>query len=210
MIHIRPSGSEGTAQVRAGIRVNRRERIFGRLYYACVALICAAALRAQQPAADWKYYGSSKIGDDVDIELFYSKRDVKRLPSGHIEVWTKGLSETELEAARNVMDKNKALFDRVVAKFMANYQPPASKLVSLNQDQIIAMTSSEEIANDADIQPQMRVLYEMDCPGKLFRELDTFIVIGGKTESSERASEWHRVAPETNGANLLTLLCTSG
>ena len=66
----------------------------------------------------------------------------------------------------------------------------------------------EEIANIANIEPSARIFYEIDCSKIMLRELSVQIVnVGGKSGSTHSVSEWHYVAPETNGARLQKLLC---
>ena len=173
--------------------------------------IYASALQAQSESADWKFLSTSGENKDAmpDLLVFYLNNDVKRLPSGHIEVWTKGLSTKEVTVAFNKIRKHEAITDRIAKKLKEHYDPPYARIHKLTDDDRMGITAWEEFANEANMSPQMRILFELDCPGKMIRELSIWRMIHGKSQSSDTATEWSRIAPETNGSALSLLLCPS-
>jgi hypothetical protein len=171
-------------------------------------LIVETIASAQIPPADWKLYGFSIFGSGGSY-LFYSNGDLRRLPNGHIEVWTKGLSEKAVEKAENA-PPSKEFMERVYQKFKREDALPYSKIQKLTPEQRMNSILSEEFANDANIQPNARILFELDCPGHLSRSLSMYFHIAGKTEFDDKAHEWEHIAPETTTANLTALLCPAG
>jgi len=74
-------------------------------------------------------------------------------------------------------------------------------------DQATNFSAFEEIADIASIEPSARICYEIDCAKIMLRELSVQIVnVGWKSASTHGVSEWHYLAPETNGARLQKIL----
>ena len=161
-------------------------------------------LRAQTKPLDWKLYGLTKVGPD-QMELFYERSQIKHVQTGYVLVWTMELSAKEIEAVRRAMGKD--LIDRVERKVAANYVPPYGRIKELSRDEMNAVISSEEIANDAEIQPRARLLYELDCPGRMYRERSIYTASDGTTHTLDTTSRWQLLAPQTDVASLTTLLC---
>lgn len=161
---------------------------------------------ASAEPADWIYYGGADLRKgEGPVAVFYLRGEVKQLPSGHFEVWTKGHSEKDLDAVDVI--NNKKLMDRITKKVAHYYVPPIGKIRDVNLDQAIAITTYEEIANDGELQAHMKILYEIDCLGERNRELSVTIFSEGKLISSEQAREWVRIPPESNGRYLMQLVC---
>lgn len=167
-------------------------------------LLCIAVASAQIKATDWKVYGYSKYKSET-VALFYSAGEVRALPGGHVEIWTKALNQKDIEHAYESLSK--AQQARLVEKIAAGYVPPYASITKVTPDQLIDLSASEEIANGSDIQPMARVLYELDCSDEVYRELSTHTWIGGKAEISDTVSAWHHVPPETPASSLLSLAC---
>jgi hypothetical protein len=85
------------------------------------------------------------------------------------------------------------------------YIPPIALVeADVDFDQATNFSAFEEIADIASIEPSARIFYEIDCA---LRELSVQIVnVGGKSGSTHSVSEWHYLAPETNGARLQKIL----
>ncbi len=175
-----------------------------------LALLMFIALRpeqisAQHPDVDWKYFGSST--QPKPGYLFYNSSDLVRTADGHIQVWTKALPQKAVDRVANAKKPLKQILDRVAQKVAGGYSLPYSAYAKITFDQYMALVVCEEIADVADIQPTMRILYEIDCPGRMFRELSIFVNIGGRSGSKDQPSEWKHVAPETNPAAIAKLVC---
>jgi hypothetical protein len=170
-----------------------------------ISLVTVLAGAQVATSSQWKFFGGSpsKAGD---LTLFYSESDLTRLPTGILRVWTKGLRHNALEQAYKKMDKG--LIDKVAAKIAHYYIPPYAMLKDLSQDELVDVVSSEELANAATIQPSIRILYELNCAERTYRQLSVFLNMEGKTKTSSDVSQWDHIAPETNMASLSTLLCS--
>jgi hypothetical protein len=165
-------------------------------------MLIPAGLFAQSPDVDWHFFGGTKIHGKA-VDQFYDGKSLVKRPGGHIEVWTKGLPQSQIDARR----LDKASTDRIAGKMITGYMPPIALVVDLNQDQQSQILIEEDIANGAQIQPTMRMLGELDCAGHLVRWLSIYAVDDGKETFSNTPSEWMHVAPETSGAMLLKILC---
>jgi hypothetical protein len=79
---------------------------------------------------------------------------------------------------------------------------------NLNFDQVLAITTYEVIADRAYLQPLARMLFELNCSERLFRQLSMSLnPPGEQSVSSETTGEWKHVPPEGNNADLLKLVC---
>jgi hypothetical protein len=74
-------------------------------------------------------------------------------------------------------------------------------------DRVPDIVGGEEVADLGDIEPQSRIFYEIGCSERMLRELSIHIQAKDKSFSSDTPKEWQRVAPETNAARLLKILC---
>jgi len=174
------------------------------LSMASFACICLAG----QPArSDWRGFGAANVAGQP-VELFYLSNEVQRTPDGYTRVWTKALSRPALEQAVGKLDS--AVSERVTARLNRGYIPPLSQMRTLTNDQIAWLAASEEVANDSKLQPTTLVLYEVDCPKQMMRQLRSEVTVKGRNHSSTSASEWTPIPPESNLTVLHTLLCTSG
>jgi hypothetical protein len=161
-------------------------------------ILCASTLHAQQPASDWRMIGETK-----DEAVFYDASGMRKLPNGHLEVWLKALPLKAIIKAYEQRDKERR--DRAVRKLVSGYvppvwldKPPMWFEKKTNRDQITDAVVFEEVANEAAIEPSMRLLVEVDCPNRLTRNLSAWFNLDGKVESSEKPGEWEHIAPETN------------
>jgi len=180
---------------------------------ATAALVMALASADAAPgtidqikAADWKLYGFTTFQTQA-LALFYSA-NVRRLPNGHIELWTKGLSTKGIQNIQNPKASDE-LARRVAWKLARSYVPPIATTDKLTQEATINAVTSEEIADGGLIRPTIRILYELDCFEQLIRELSTYADSGGETQSSNDVQEWQHVAPETTASTLTAMLCRS-
>jgi hypothetical protein len=121
-------------------------------------LIYASALQAQSDSTDWKFFSTSAQHADSLPELlsFYLGNGIKSLSSGHIEVWTKGLSAKEVTTAYNKIGKNDDLTGQVARKVIGGYKPPYARIHELTPDEVINIAAWEGFANEANISPQLQ------------------------------------------------------
>ncbi|MBI1213778.1 MAG: hypothetical protein GC190_20145 [Alphaproteobacteria bacterium] len=156
-------------------------------------------------SSDWKFYGGATVAGGEPEYLFYDAAGLQHVGT-HVKVWVKGLPSKELEKARDAADQG--LIDRAAKKLAHYYVPPIARLRNIDQDQAIDIILFEEIADDATIEPRSRILYEIDCPGKMIRDLSVWLVgQHGRPGTRDTPGEWKHIPPETNGAALSTLLC---
>jgi hypothetical protein len=162
-------------------------------------LFVTPAIAADDP--NWKLFG----GTD-DSYLYFAAGDIERLPDGHLRVWTKGLSVKQVNSAAEKAVKDKGSISRIAFASIVD-SPPLSGVKNLSKDEITDVVIEEDVANHSDLQPVIRVLYELDCAGKMMRTLSIYVRKGGKTGRSNSPAEWMYVPPESNAATLHTLLC---
>lgn len=167
-----------------------------------VVFLAASAATAQSPSHSWHFFGVTQDG----TSLFYSSTDLHGLPDGHVEVWTKGLSSKAVRREGDRLIKDKDVLKRVTMSALVG-APPITSVEKLSQDQIDEIALEEEVANEAQLKPVLRMLWEVDCAGKMMRTLSTYLVKGGRTGFSDKATEWGHVPPESTGETLYTLVC---
>jgi hypothetical protein len=172
---------------------------------ASLASLCLAA--QPTPPPDWRAFGAAEVAGQR-VELFYLSNDVQRTPDGVTRVWTKALSRPELERAVRQLDAG--VSEQVTTRLNRGYIPPLSQMRTFTGDQIAWLAASEQVANDAKLAPTTLVLYEVDCPKQLMRQLRAEVTIKSRNHSSSTASEWSRIPEEGTMTVLHSLLCTSG
>jgi hypothetical protein len=157
---------------------------------------------AQGKPANWKLYGFAKP-DKQDVEVFYSASELRRNADGNIEVWTKGLLVKAISNAK--LDKTQ--IDDVAKIMLTGYVPLPGLYQPVTHDQITDMLIGEEVANAGNIEPVVRMLFELNCSRRILKILSFWNISNGKTKSSDTPGEWVHTAPETNGAILMNALC---
>src|SRR5262245_7665524 len=165
--------------------------------------VAGAPIGFTQAGVDWKLYGFASIeGDSV---CFYDAKGVGQEPEHHVRVWAKCLPQ---EADKDIeKDLARTIADKAAQKILDGYVPPIIVTGDMNFDQIPEIVGYEEFANSDHVQPQARIFYELNCSERMIRELSIHIEAKGKVGSSDTPKDWQYVAPETNGARLLKILC---
>lgn len=165
------------------------------------------ALSASAWAADvdWKMYGSASINGDVIC--FYDAKGVARTADSNARVWTKCLSQKDLNSIDPDSELGKQIVESSAQKVIKGYVPPIVVVGDVNFDQITDVIPYEEAANLGHIQPHSSIFYEPNCSERMMRRLSTYIRAKGKDRFDEKPSSWDHVAPEGNGARLLKILC---
>jgi hypothetical protein len=182
-------------------------------FLAATALVIVASEASFSTVAtasdtDWKLYGTTDKNGDTELCFFDIKGAVKT-PDEHIKVWTKCLHQKDIDSIDIKKDFGGKIVENAARKMVNRYIPPIALVEEgVDFDQATNFSAFEEIANIANIEPSARIFYEIDCSKIMLRELSVQIVnVGGKSGSTHSVSEWHYVAPETNGARLQKLLC---
>jgi hypothetical protein len=176
------------------------------MHRSLIGCAVALALAASAWAADidWKLYGSVS---DMGTVCFYDAKGVARTADRHIRVWTKCLSQKDLDSLDTESELGKKIIDNAVRKVMDHYVPPLALVEDVNFDQAMEVAGWEEAANLSNIQSQAQLFYELNCSERMMRRLSTYMRIKGKDRFDEKPSSWDHVAPEGNGARLLKILC---
>src|SRR5262249_28578691 len=124
---------------------------------------------------------------------------------GHFEAWVKALP---LDAMNKAADKpDKELVEQATQKVLSGYIPPLGLDQKLTKNQITDAVIYEQIANEATIEPTMRMLEEIDCTNRMFRHLSVRMHQGTKTGSVDTPGPWKHIAPETNLFRVQMALC---
>lgn len=181
-----------------------------------IALLAFAGISGaygQTGDTDWQEFGTEDFGKGGHlgvVVLFFDAAGVIRRDNGHVEVWTKGLSQKALVRARNNPGSrvDRKIIDHATGKKVQKYRPPLSTVHELDDDKVMELLIDEAEANVADIVPKMKTLYELDCPNRLLRALSTAILLDGEPHYQETPREWRHVAPESSASNLLKFVCT--
>jgi hypothetical protein len=164
---------------------------------------------AQSRGSEWKMYGAVNFGPaGGEQRLFFDAASVVRRNIGHVEVWTNTLSQEALDDAEA---SKSSLHEKIVAsaaeKKTGGYRPPLARVNEVDDDSVTQIIADETAADLAGIEPTMQILYELDCPNRLLRDLSVHLFVNGKPQTKETPSEWKHVPPEGSAANLLKILC---
>ena len=142
-----------------------------------LSIVCVSAI-GQTTSPDWKYYGAASLRNGETQATFYDSQGVIRRPNGHIEVWTKGVRQRDVQ---RIEKEDKKYLNRVGDKLSAGYRPPYATVVKVDEDLQITLAVLEDIANNAQVSPSMRMLIEIDCTGRMDRWLSRYFSVGGSS-----------------------------
>ena len=178
---------------------------------ACLTLaMIAGEVRAQTASVDWKLYGAGAFEPGRYSACFYDANGIVRRPDGHLRVWTKCLLQSDIDSIDIEKDFGGQIARNTARKFIDNYRPPITTIEVPHGDQLLNFMLSEEAANIADIEPNSRIFYELNCAEQVLRGLSIYVrTANGRGGSLDKPSEWHYIPPEGNGARLLKLLCAA-
>ncbi len=156
---------------------------------------------------DWKFYGGLKLSRE-ELLAFFDADGLIRRPDGHIEVWTKSISQSAvhrlIEGKGTVQDQ---LVKRAAQRIASKYVLPYGTVDAVDSDLYIDLVTYEVVADIGNIDPEASILYEINCSDRILRELSLFLRVHGKTQQSDKPLEWKHAPPESNAANLLRLAC---
>jgi hypothetical protein len=170
-----------------------------------IFLLSASLAASAQNQNQWSVFGTKQ-----ENTLFFAAGDVQRNADGHLQVWTKELSEKQIDAAVEKAGKDKDAGARITWTAVAGSRPPISQVRKMSPDEILSVVIEEDVANNSpEVQPLSQALFEVDCSGRMMRILSSIAYKNGQTRSSNRPSEWMHVPPDSNGSNLLAMLCSA-
>jgi len=166
-------------------------------------LLTSSAGSAQSQSVHWYFYGGDEHTSD-----FVDAGEIQRNAAGHVEVWTKELSVKQVQAAGDKAVKNKERLARVEAASTAFSSPISRVIKDPSEDQRDEVVLEEEVANNSpEVQPLTQALFEIDCSGKVARLLSAITHKNGRTQVINEPSEWVHFPPESNGSNLIVIVC---
>jgi len=172
------------------------------------AFLCQDRTRSQSSDAAGEHRRPIQTtADAVTSECFFDLRGAVQGADDHIKVWTKCLQMKDVEAVDVKKEFGGKIVENVADKLVKGYMPPIVAVEDATSGQFADVTTIEEIADVASIQPSARIFYELDCRGAMLRELSIEVVVDGRTGTKHSVSEWKYIAPETNGSRLKRMLC---
>ena len=177
--------------------------------YILSTIMCVPSTLAQTLSADWKFYGTAPTAGGYGA-CFYDAKGIVSRPEGHLRVWTKCLSIKDVESIDIENEFDGKILHNITQKVIESYVPPLAIVeTTIDFDKAIVIIQYEETANISSIQPITRIFYEINCSEQVLRELSISVRIGDKFISYDGPGDWKFIAPETNGARMLKILCRS-
>lgn len=165
-----------------------------------------SAGQARAFVADWKFYGgvSSPNGQTW---CFYDARSIVREPAGPMQVAVKCLPQTDMDDVDIETDFGGAIARNVARKRRDHYLPPYAMADRLDRAQAIDIARLEEIADIANVEPRVKISYELDCARHLTRQLNLYVKVNGKIRTVDKPGDWKAITPRENSVRLFTILC---
>jgi hypothetical protein len=165
-----------------------------------------SAGQARALGSDWKFYGgvSSPNGQTW---CFYDARSVAREPAGLMQVAAKCLPQTDMDDIDVKTDFGGAIARNVARKRRSHYMPPYALAETLDRTQAADITRLEETADIADVEPRVRVSYELDCTKHMARQLNLYVKANGKVRTVDKPGDWKAISPRENSVRLFRILC---
>jgi hypothetical protein len=158
---------------------------------------------AKAQYADWKLHGATSASPHV--VCFYDAKGVARPTEGQLRVWTKCIETTKLDNAGD--ERRKKLIESAADKVARGYVPPIVAAGKKEAGAITTIALMEEAANQADIQPLVKVSYEIDCERQIMRELSLHVSLDGTQGIRDKPTAWTYVLSQTNAETLFQILC---
>jgi len=162
---------------------------------------------AKAQGGDWKFYGSSDLSKSETVIAFYDAESIERLSDGHVRVWTKTISLSEVE---RIM-KLEQVSDKAERKIKAGYGPPyilSNPKPKPSFDSNMKIIVWEEAANYDAIKSKIKVFYELNCKKNkiLYLSITRYKYDGG-SETRSTIDEWINISPKSSAETLHTILC---
>jgi hypothetical protein len=164
--------------------------------FTAAALLTFAGLAHADDALDWKLYALS--ASSPSDALFYLSSDIVR-KGDHVQVWVKALSIKRL----NAVVPSPELRDPIKRLVAEKYVPPIASIAKTPPEEFPMIIVYEQLADAGVVEPNVKMLIEIDCAQKLYRMLS----IVTPTKSGGIVTPWDHVAPESAIATLTELTC---
>lgn len=162
---------------------------------------------AEAQGADWKYYGGGDLPKSETMIAYYDAKSIERLSDGHVKVWTKGISLSEVEKIMNLEEVTK----RAESKIKAGYVPPyilSNPKPEPGYDVNTRILMWEEAGNYDVIKSKLKVFYELNCKAKKILNLSIISSKNdGGTETRSDLDKWISISPGSNSETLHNILC---
>ncbi|MDR3501740.1 MAG: hypothetical protein P4L79_04080 [Legionella sp.] len=170
-------------------------------------------------AADWRFYGSSKIKTD-DESLFYDAGSVQHLSETTVRVWMTAFPKKQIDHVMKTA--NEKMINATAKKMASGYIPDycllqeVEKSVSSKKeldDMIIDVIGAEVAANSDNVKSSAQFFYEIDCSKKRIGELSiTFFNPDGSVANSRNVNndtpKFSYIPPNSNAERLSQMVCT--
>jgi hypothetical protein len=169
-------------------------------HFVCLAFALSFLSTGAGPY-EWRLYAASTLGT-VELRDFFLRSDIKHLPNGNVEVWTKGLAITDLRK----IPSNKVI-EEAANKLRLGYRPAVADIEHLSNDDVLDAILMEEIANEESVGPRTQTLEEINCKDQAINTQSIIINNNGKSGTENRPTGWEHFPPNSPGANLLALVC---
>jgi hypothetical protein len=175
---------------------------------ACVVVSVAhrSEVLARAISQDWKFYGGVSSANG-QTWCFYDARSVVREPAGLVQVAAKCLPQADMDDIDPGTDFGGVIARNVARKRHSRYLPPYAMAESLDRTQATDITRLEEIADVADLEPRVRISYELDCTKHLVRRLNLYVKVNGKARTVDKPADWKPISPLENSIRLSRILC---
>ena len=171
-------------------------------YIMAFLLLSSSAL-----AGDWKYFGGSSFPKNEKVLLvFYDIDSIEFIPGRNVRVWTKALTQSQI--LRTMKKRKKKIIDETVDKVLKGYFPPyMSVFPTTPKDIYLEIVEWELAANYSEVNPRLKIFYEINCREKQIRELQTILFNNDGSIDTSNNGEWDYISPESNAETLYKLLC---
>jgi len=170
------------------------------------ALVGATAFAFAEDV-DWKVFGGATLG--VVSVCFFDAKSVAHTSDGRVRAWTKCLPQKDLENVDFKNDRGQKIAEKAAKKIVQGYVPPLIVIGQVDFDKITGIAGYEETANLDDIDPNSRMLLELNCSERMDRTLSIYAKFNEREQRQDKPSDWKYIAPETNVAYLHKILCPS-
>jgi hypothetical protein len=174
-------------------------------------------------AATWEYYGHTE-SKGKPLAAFFDRDGVERVGDSRIRVWTQFVSQKALDELSKKHENDERVLN-AIARRIAKQPPPdffelpsVKKVYDTNTGPkgnpklfaaIVEVESAEYAVNNAVLNKEAKILYEMDCNKKRSGPLSIILYSNGNVKETKDldSATLHPIAPESAGEWLLMLAC---
>ena len=176
-----------------------------RRLWTLLALAGMSGAYAQTSDTDWRDYGAADFGKNGgSLVMFFDAAGVIHRSNGRVEVWTKGLPRKAIDRLLSPSSTmHKKIFDVAEHRVTVGDRPPISTIIDLDKNELTLVLVSEAAANVGSIEATERILYELDCPNRMSRELSAMIVLEREAPVSRHARGVEAYLAGNSGRNLV-------